>query len=111
MPAYMSENQVISVMHRMIHLVTWLLVAAVHTVLLTIALFAAYLLDLKGTDIYILASSLGNSLGLQTGWQVLSFFGVSGFAALSAYAMLVKQYAVKFSIYYLFKNIDVQRIK
>jgi hypothetical protein len=111
MPAHMSDNQVISVLHRMIHLVTWILVAAAHTALLTIALFAAYLLDLKAKDIYNMVSSLGNSLGLQAGWQALSFFGVSGFAVLSGYAILVKKYAVKFSIYYLFKNIYEQKIK
>lgn len=111
MVAHITDNQLVSIVHRMIHLVTWLLVAVFHTALLAIALFALYLLDIKGTDIYSYFSSLGTSLGLQAGWIILSFFGVSGFACLSAYAMLVKKYAVSFSIDYLEKNIVAQKTK
>jgi len=111
MVAHMTANQLVSVVHRMIHLVTWLLVSVVHIALLTIVLFVLHLLDIKGSDIYSYVLILGNSLGLQTAWIILSFFGVSGFACLSAYAMLVKKYAVSFSIYYLERNIVAQNIK
>jgi hypothetical protein len=111
MVAHITENQLVSIVHRMIHLVTWLWVAVFHIALLTIVLFVLYLLDVKGSDIYIYVLFLGNSLGLQTAWIILSFFGVSGFACLSAYAMFVKKYAVNFSIYYLEKNIVAQNIK
>ena len=103
MAARITDNQLISVVHRMIHLVTWLLVAVFHTALLAIALFVLYLFDTKGADIYSHVLILGNSLGLQTAWIILSFFGASGFACLSAYAILVKKYAVNFSIDYLWK--------
>jgi hypothetical protein len=111
MTASVSPNQLVSIVHRMIHLVTWLLVAVFHTALLAILLFVLYLSGISGEDIYKYLSSLGNSLGLQTGWQVLSFFGVSGFACLSGYAILVKKYAVKFSIRYLWKNISSNKIE
>lgn len=111
MAAHITENQLASIVHRIIHLLTWLLVAVFHTALLAIALFALYLLDIKGTDIYGYFLSLGTSFGLQAGWQILSFFGISGFACLSTYAMFVKKYAVSFSIHYLWKNIVAQNIK
>jgi len=111
MVAHITENQLVSIVHRMIHLVTWLLVAVFHTALLAIALFALYLLDIKGTDIYSYFLYLGNSLGFQKVGAILSFFGVSGFALLAGYAMLLKKYAVSFSIDYLWKNIVAQNIK
>ena len=106
MTASISPNQLASIVHRMIHLITWLWVAVFHIALLAIALFALYLLDIKGADIYTYLLSLGTILGFQAGWQFLSFFGVSGFALISAYAIFVKKYAVKFSIDYLWKNIS-----
>jgi hypothetical protein len=111
MTASITPDQLVSIVHRMIHLVTWLLVAVFHTALLAIVLLALHLYEIKGADIYNYIFSLGTSLGFQTGWQVLSFFGVSGFACLSGYAMFVKKYAVSFSIKYLWKNIVDRNIQ
>jgi hypothetical protein len=95
----------------MIHLVTWLLVAVFHTALLAILLLALFLSGTSGEDIYKYALALGAHLGLQVGWQVLSFFGVSGFACLSGYAFFVKKHAVNFATSYLWKNIVAQKIQ
>ena len=105
MTASISPNQLVSIVHRMIHLVTWLLVAVFHTALLSILLLVLYLSGITGNDIYNYFLPLAQSLGFETTSSVLSFFGVSGFACLSAYAMFVKKYFVNFSINYLWKNI------
>ena len=103
MVAHITENQLVSWVHRLTHLVAWLSVATLHTLLLCVALFALYILGISGNDIYSSVVKLGSHMGLEQAWQALSFFGVSGFAVLAAYAIAVKKLILNLSLRYLFK--------
>jgi len=111
MAVQITDNQLVSWVHRLTHFVAWLSVAIFNVALLCVVLVALYLSGVSGTDIYKSIETLGSSLGLVTAWQVLSFFGISGFALLSAYAILLKRILLNLSLRYILNNIKARKIE
>ena len=101
MPSAISSKQLISWVHKLTHFVIWLSVALLHSSLLCILITALYLSGISGSDIYNSIAALTHNLGLSKAWQGLSFFGVSGAAIVSVYAVAVKKIVMYFSLKYL----------
>ena len=111
MTAKITQNQLVSLVHRLIHLSSWLIFYVFHLGIAVIILTVLYLVGITGTDIYNFFLPLAKSLGFKTTSSILSFFGVSGFALLSAYALVTKKFIVKFALNYLYKNIEDRDIQ
>ena len=101
MAVQISSNQLVSWVHRLTHFVAWLSVVIFNLTLLIIVLLALYLSNTTGHDIYKCILTLGDSLGFSTASQALSFFGVSGFALLSAYVVALKKILLNLSLRYI----------
>ena len=101
MTVQISSNQLVSWVHRLTHFVAWLSVVIFNFAFLNIILLVLYLSGTTGQDIYNQILALGGSLGFSTASQALSFFGVSGFALLSAYAVALKKILLNLSLRYI----------
>ena len=110
MTAQVSENQLVSLVHRHIHLVSWIAFVVLNNLLVTLALLLFWIFDLDNNTFYNYIQKISNCLALQKLWQVLSFWGFSGVAIVSAYALLWRKIYMKISLKYLFKNIEKQKI-
>lgn len=110
MTTQISENQLISLVHRHIHLVGWIAFVVFNNLLITITLLFFWLLDLDSSTFYDYIQNLSQNLHLQKLWQVLSFWGLSGFVVASAYAFLWRKLYMLISLKYLLKNIEKQKI-
>jgi len=111
MTASITPNQLVSLVHRLIHLSCWLIFYVFHIGLLTIIVTALYLSGTTGADIYNYFLPLAQSFGLEATSSIISFFGISGFALLMAYALLIKKLFVKYSLNYLYKHIEENGIQ
>ncbi len=106
-----SHDQLSSLVHRLIHLSAWLIFTIFHIGLLAILITALYLSGLTGSDIYNYILPLAKSIGLDSTGPILSFFGISGFAIVTAYVLLIKKFFVKYTLDYVFKSIEKHEIQ
>jgi cytochrome b subunit of formate dehydrogenase len=109
--AHISPNDALSILHRLIHWVSWLAFVLLQVALVALFLLAAWYFEIDKNTVLSQARSLTTNLGLQEAWQILSFFGVSGGALLAIYVWLWRKAYFAFLIPYLFRNIDARASK
>lgn len=102
----LTPNQLVRWVHRLTHFVAWLAVAIFNISIAVAALAIMYFMGISGSDIRTAVQELSGSLGFETAGLLLSFFGVSGFAFVSFFAILQKRLLLDLSLRYILKNIS-----